>query len=81
MVGLVAMLGNTAFLGPQGPEPDRDLAVDGNKLVAKLTRSKTIGEDKKLRYRMVKVTECCFVSQPNWRGAFLRAGDARRIRG
>ena len=54
------------FSDHRGLNPGRDFLVEGNKLVAKLTRSKTIGEDKKLRYRMVLTTECCFVSQPNW---------------
>ena len=53
------------FSDHRGLSPDRDFAVNGNKLVAELTRSKTIGEDKRLRYRMVIVSECCFVSQPN----------------
>ena len=53
MVRPVAVLGNIAFLRPQGLNPDQDFAVEGNTLVAKLTHSETFGQDKKLRFRMV----------------------------
>ena len=54
------------FSDHRGLNPDRDFLVEGNKLIAKLTWSKTIGEDKKVRYRTVLITECCFVTQPDW---------------
>ena len=43
-----------------------DIHVTGNKMSAKLTRSKTTGDDKDFAFCMVHITSCCFMVSPSW---------------
>ena len=43
-----------------------DVQVTGNTMPAKLTRSKTTGDDKDVAFRMVHISSCCYLVSPSW---------------
>ena len=63
---LSAVLGNTEVRGPSRTQPGKGFEVKGNALEARLTHSKTIGADRSLSYRLVLVSEHCYVRKQNW---------------
>ena len=49
------------FSDHRGLNPDEHFTVEGNSLAARLTRSNTIGTDKRVTFRTVVITSQCFV--------------------
>ena len=63
---LLQCLGTLRFSDHRGPSPDEHFTVEGNALTARLTRSKTIGSDKRVTFRLVAVSAHCFVAESSW---------------
>ena len=53
------------FSDHRGLKPS-DVQVTGNTMLAKLTRSKTTGDDKDVAFRMVHISSCCYLISPSW---------------
>ena len=62
---LIQTWGTLRFSDHRGLKPT-DITVKGNSLAARLTRSKTTGDDKDVAFRMVHIADCCFSSSPSW---------------
>ena len=62
---LVQSWGTMRFSDHRGLKPS-DVQVTGNTMAAKLTRSKTTGDDKDVAFRMVHISSWCFLSAPSW---------------
>ena len=62
---LIQSWGTLRFSDHRGLKPT-DITVKGNSLAARLTRSKTTGDDKDVAFRMVHIADCCFFSSPSW---------------
>ena len=60
---LLQSWGTMRFSDHRGLIPT-DVLVTGNSMTAKLTRSKTTGDDKDVAFRMVRVASCCFLVSP-----------------
>ena len=63
---LLQCWGTLRFADHRGLNPGKGFEVKGNALEARLTHSKTIGADRNLSYRLVLVSEHCYVRKPNW---------------
>ena len=61
---LVQSWGTMRFSNHRGLKPS-DVQVTGNTMAAKLTISKTTGDDKDVAFRMVHILSCCFLSAPS----------------
>ena len=62
---LLQSWGTMRFSDHRGLKPT-DVHVTGNSMSAKLTRSKTTGDDKDVAFRMVHIASCCFLVSPSW---------------
>ena len=62
---LLQSWGTMRFSDHRGLKPT-DVQVTGNSMSAKLTRSKTTGDDKDVAFRMVHISSCCFLVFPSW---------------
>ena len=62
---LLQSWGTMRFSDHRGLMPT-DVLVTGNSMTAKLTRSKTTGDDKDVAFRMVHIASCCFLVSPSW---------------
>ena len=62
---LLQSWGTMRFSDHRGPKPS-DVQVTGNTMSAKLTRSKTTGDDKDVAFRMVHISSCCYLVSPSW---------------
>ena len=57
--------GTLRFSDHRGLRP-QDVRITNNTLDAKLSRSKTTGDDRNVYSRPVRVESCCFVLKPSW---------------
>ena len=63
---LVQSCGTLRFADHRGLSPSEGFEVKGNALSARLTHSKTIGQDKALSYRLVVISEKCYIRKQDW---------------